>query len=301
MRLTRRQLILASAAVAGSRYLPASPQKFRLCMCNETFQGYSFRQMCQAAKRNGFAGLEIAPWTLGENPLSLPAAKVAEFRAVMASEGVQYVGMHSLLAHTTGIHITTPDAAVRRRSWEYFRGLIDLCGALGPGPVMVLGSGKQRNAVGGSTVREAEERLKDGLAEVASQAEQQGVTILLEPLAPHLCDVVNSLERGVEIVKEINHPAVWTMFDTHGAVDEKLPHDQLVKKYYKYIRHIHLNEMNGGYPGSGSYDFRPVLQALKDLSYNGWVSVEVFDFRPGGEKIASESARFLRQLEAELH
>jgi len=60
------------------------------------------------------------------------------------------------------------------------------------------------------------------------------------------------------------------------------------------------NEMNGGYPGSDSYDFRPVLQALKDLGYRRWLSVEVFDFRPGAEKIASASAQHIRQVEAEL-
>jgi len=226
MRPTRRQFLLAPAAAAASRSVAASAAQFRLAICNETFQGYTFGQMCRSAKKNGFTGLEISPWTLAENPPSLPAAKVAALRRLMGSEGIEYVGMHSLLAHTTGIHITTPDTAVRRRSWEYFRRLIDLCGALGPDPVMVLGSSKQRNAVGGSTVRDAEQRLRDGLAEVAPQAQQRGVTVLLEPLAPHLCDVVNSLERAVEIVREINHPAVWTMFDTHGAVAEKLPHDQ---------------------------------------------------------------------------
>ncbi len=66
------------------------------------------------------------------------------------------------------------------------------------------------------------------------------------------------------------------------------------------IYHIHMNEMDGRHPGTGTYDFRTVLQPLKEISYSRWLSVEVFDFSLGGERIASEAAEFLRKQEAQL-
>jgi sugar phosphate isomerase/epimerase len=90
------------------------------------------------------------------------------------------------------------------------------------------------------------------------------------------------------------------MFDTHNAVDEIEPHAALVEKYYDLIRHVHVNEMDGGYCGTGSYDFRPVLDVLRRRGYPGWVSLEAFDFKPGAETIANESLRYLEARIAEL-
>ncbi|MDE2926165.1 MAG: TIM barrel protein [Acidobacteriota bacterium] len=90
------------------------------------------------------------------------------------------------------------------------------------------------------------------------------------------------------------------VFDTHNAVGETLPHGEAIRKYDRYIKHVHVNELDGRHPGTGDYDFKPVLQALKDLAYPGWVSLEVFHFEHGPENIARDSARFIRDLEKEL-
>ncbi|MGH9667429.1 MAG: sugar phosphate isomerase/epimerase family protein, partial [Bryobacteraceae bacterium] len=71
----------------------------------------------------------------------------------------------------------------------------------------------------------------------------------------------------------------------------------LVERYFDFIRHVHINEMDGRYPGTGNYDFQSVFPALKRLGYSHWVSLEVFDFSAGAEKIAGESLRF---VEAEI-
>ena len=87
------------------------------------------------------------------------------------------------------------------------------------------------------------------------------------------------------------------MFDTHNAVNESEPHDTLIRKYARYLRHVHVNEMDGRHPGTGSYDFGLVLRALREIGYGGWVSLEVFQFKPSGEQVARESAALLRRLE----
>jgi sugar phosphate isomerase/epimerase len=87
------------------------------------------------------------------------------------------------------------------------------------------------------------------------------------------------------------------MFDVHNAIDESEPHDALVERYFEYIRHVHVNELDGRYPGAGDYDFKPVLAALARLGYAGWVSLEAFDFSPGAEQLANQS---LRHLEREI-
>ena len=279
----------------------AGPGSFRLAICNETFQGWDFAAGCRGAVDTGYTGIEIAPFTLSDDPASIPMDVRRECRDVIASEGLGYIGLHSLLTVPAGeLHITTPDDSVRERSWEYFRRLIDLCADLGDGGLMILGSGKQRRSVEGSSVEDATRRLRDGLASVAQHAEELGVTVLPETLAPHLCDVLTSMEETVRMVREIGHPAVQTMFDTHNAVAETVPHDQLIKEHADLIRHVHINEMDGRHPGTGSYDFSVPLQALKDVGYQGWLSLEVFKFEPSGEEIARISSQYLRETEAGL-
>ena len=298
MNLTRGQLLIAFPLVGLLRSIPG--RRLRLAICNEIFQGWTFGRLCAGARRTGYAGLEIAPFTLSDDPVSLPPSRRSHLRKVMEAEGVEYVGLHWLLSTPRGLHVTTPDAAVRRRSWEYLRRLVDLCSDLGENGVMVFGSGKQRGTILGFSVAEAVQHLKEGFAELAPVAESQGVTILLEPLAPHLCDVVNTLEEAVSIVREVKSPSLQAMFDVHNTVAERLSHPELIRKYIRQIRHVHINEMDGRYPGSGSYDFRTLVRTLRELDYSGWVSLEVFDFTPGAEKIALDSSRLIRQLEEAL-
>jgi D-psicose/D-tagatose/L-ribulose 3-epimerase len=176
--------------------------------------------------------------------------------------------------------------------------VIDLCADLGKG-IMVFGSPKQRGTQG-NTLAQAIENLKNGLASVAPHAGERGCTILIEALPGKDTNVVNTLEQAVKMVKEINHPAIQTMFDFHNTVDEKEPSEALVKRYFPHIRHIHVNEMDGRYPGTGSLNFLPVFQTLVDLKYSRWVSLEVFDFKPGPVQIVRDSMTFYQDVEKRL-
>jgi sugar phosphate isomerase/epimerase len=270
---------------------------FRQSMCNEAFEGRPFAETCRAIRSAGYSGIEIAPFTLAERPADITAAQRREYRDIMASEGLAFAGLHWLMVSPKGLHVTTPDAALRARSWRHIAELIDLCADLGPNGVMVFGSPKQRSTVDGQTREAATRNYVDGLAGVAPHACARGVTVLVEALPANQSDVVQTLEEAAGIVREIGSPAVQTMFDVHNAIDETLPHAELVDRYFDVIRHVHVNELDGRHCGTAGYDFKPVLDVLRRRNYAGWVSLEAFDFTPGAERIAVES---LRHLEAEI-
>ena len=266
---------------------------FRYALCNEVFENWTFADTCRALRAAGYDGIEIAPFTLAEDPATIPAARRRECRDIMASEGLQFVGLHWLMVSPKGLHVTTPNESLRRRSWDHIRHLIDLCADLGPAGILVFGSPKQRATTGGLTRAEATRHFVEGLTAVAPQAADRGVTILMEALPIGQCDVVTSLDEAARLVSEIDHPAVRTMFDTHNAIDETEPHAVLVDCYYDLIRHVHVNELDGRHPGAGTYDFKPVFDVLRRRGYSGWISAEVFDFSPGAETIACDSLRYL--------
>jgi sugar phosphate isomerase/epimerase len=270
---------------------------FRHSICNEAFEGWKFADACKAIRKAGYTGIEIAPFTLAERPADVTAEQRREYKDIMASEGLKFVGLHWLMVSPKGLHVTTPDAEARKKGWEHIDHLIDLCADLGPGGVMVFGSPKQRSTTGGATREEATRNYVEGLAGVAAHAAERGVTILVEALPSDQADVILTLEEAASIVREIDSPGVRTMFDVHNAIYEEDPHDVLVDRYFDLIRHVHVNELDGKHCGAGNYDFKPVLTMLKKRNYQGWVSLEAFDFTPGAEKLANES---LRHLESEI-
>lgn len=274
-------------------------QPFKLSVCNELYGEMDFVSSCRSIKRAGWDGIEVAPFTLMQDATKLPAGRRREVRDIIPSEGLDFVGLHWLTVGPEGLQVTTADEGVRRRSWDYVRGLVELCADLRPrdasGGVMVFGSPVQRRTVGGLTREEAEANYIEGVRSIVPELEGAGVTLCVEALPLDQCDVIVTLDRAAEIVDEIDSPNVQTMFDSHNAIDETEPHAALLARHWAKIRHIHVNELDGSYPRpSGGYDFKPVLQVAKDRGFGGWVSMEVFDFTPGAEKIVNESIGYLR-------
>lgn len=278
--------------------------RFRHAICNECFVDGEFGDVCRAVKKAGYEGLEIAPFTLSAEPATIPAARRKEVSRMMLEEGLEFAGLHWLMVAPKGLHVTTDDLELRKKSWRHIYDLIDLCADIDEGHngtrVMIFGSPKQREAMPGVSLEEATKRFRDGFAEIAPHAEERGVTLLVESLGRDQCNIVNTVGEAVQIVESVGSPAVQTMFDTHNAVDETEPHAEVVTKHYGHIRHIHVNEMDGGHCGTGDYDFKPLLRTLAAHDYKGWVSLEAFIFEPGGERIANESLRYLEKEIAEL-
>jgi len=272
------------------------PCRLKHAMCNEAFESTPFVDQCRTLKSAGYEGIEIAPFTLAADPVDITSQQRRDYRRTMAGEGLAFVGLHWLMVSPKGLHVTTPDKSLRDRSWAHIRSLIDLCGDLGDNGVMVFGSPYQRSTTGGLTREQATRNYIEGLASVAPHAEERGVTLLVEALPAGQSDVIQTLAEAVSIVQEVNSPAIRTMFDTHNAIDEKEPHPLLVERYFEFIRHVHVNENDGRYPGTADYDFGALFATLLRLNYRYWVSLEVFDFKPGAAQIALESLAHLTRV-----
>lgn len=312
-KLSRRELIvksgsaLSAAALAGlgcqtNQAKRPEWQGFKYAMCNESMEELSWPEQCRIVGDAGYQGIEIAAFTLvKEGVREIGPAKRRQMVAAMNSTGLECVGLHWLLAPPPGgLHFTTPDADVRKRTVAYLNQLIDFCGDLG-GHYMIFGSPKQRNTKG-ITVREAKKHFAEGLTAVADHAQTRDIRILIEPLGKRSTDVVNTLAEASQLAEQVNHPAIKIMFDFNNTGDETEAFDILIKKHRKSIHHVHVQEQGGKHLGTGNAvnDYVKAFQTLKDLKYNEWVSLEVFDFKPGGKTIAEESMRVLKQIEGKL-
>jgi sugar phosphate isomerase/epimerase len=267
----------------------------KIFLCNEVIRDLDFPQQCVFARQTGYDGLEIAPFTLSEEPHRMTAAEVSAFRRVAEEEGVIISGLHWLLAAPPGLSITSEDEDVAAATLEFGRRLVDLCVELG-GTYLVHGSPAQRRLVTG---RESEGRRRGQayLAAVAKTAESAGVSYVIEPLSRLDTSFVTSVDEAIAMIGEIGSGALSTMVDCYAAASNGEDIPLLLSRWAgKAVRHLHFNDDNKRGPGEGGTDFAAILDRLRSLDYSGTSAVEPFVHLPDGPCCAARAIGYLRGL-----
>ncbi|MFZ5833005.1 MAG: sugar phosphate isomerase/epimerase family protein [Planctomycetota bacterium] len=265
----------------------------KFAICNETFQDWPLERAFNFAAKCGYQGLEIAPFTLATYATEITAAQRVEVRRLAEAAGLQIIGLHWLLAKTEGFYLTSPDAETRRRTSAYLAELARLCAELG-GTVMVLGSPQQRSLLPGVDRKQAMDYARQVLAEALPTLESSGVVLALEPLGPQETDFMNTADEAVELARQLDSPHVRLHLDCKAMATEPTPIPEIIRRHASMTAHFHANDPNRQGPGFGDLDFVPIFRALKESGYGGWVSVEVFDYTPGIERLARESIGYMQ-------
>lgn len=270
----------------------------RFAICNEMFQGWSWQDTCLFVAGAGYEGVEVAPFTLAEDVRELGINERMELRDVARRTGLDVVGLHWLLVSPKGLSLTSDDRAVRDETARYLGALVDFCADLG-GRIMVLGSPAQRRIPPGCPVEEAEERFCNAILPALDRAAERSIRVCIEPLPAPEADFILTLDEARRILDRLQHPAAFTILDVKSASAERDPIPVLIRRHADKIAHVHANDANRRGPGFGDTDFGPILAALKDNGYSGYVSVEVFDYSPDPQTIARTSLAYLRAAEGD--
>jgi sugar phosphate isomerase/epimerase len=273
----------------------------RYAICNETFQGLPLPDAYAQVRAMGYEGLEVAPFTLiDEGPVDVrritPAAR-RHYADMVRDAGLEIVGLHWLLAKTTGFYLTSPEPAVRQRTADYLAALADLCADLG-GSVMVFGSPVQRNLLPGVDHAQAQRYAADVLRAALPRCLERGVVVALEPLGPAEGDFLVTAAAAAELVRQVDSPACRLHLDVKAMSSETQPIPDILRAQAPLLAHFHANDPNRRGPGMGSVDFRPIMAALREIAYSGWVSVEAFVYEPSPLELARQSIDNLRAADA---
>ena len=267
----------------------------KFSMCNEFCQGWDFAAACRLAADCGYDGIEVAPFTLSDSVLDVSPKERAKLRDEAHEAGLEVVGLHWLLVKPEGLYINHPDADMRKRTAAYLEAEIDFCADL-EGTRMIVGSPKQRNVLEGDTYEAAWERTVEVFKQLAPHAHDRGVCLCIEALTTKETNFITTAEEARRLVQAVGHPAFQMMLDVKAMCGDKEPMPDIIRKSARHVKHVHANDANRNGPGFGDTDYRPIVAALKEIRYSGYVSVEVFEFAPGPEKIARESIRYLKEV-----
>ncbi|MEP3479664.1 MAG: sugar phosphate isomerase/epimerase family protein [Fuerstiella sp.] len=268
----------------------------KFAICQELFEDTPWDQQCDIIADVGYTGIEVAPFTIAEDLASVSDATLGGIRQTANSAGLEVIGLHWLLAKTDGLHLTSADPNVRKTTTEYLKLLARTCGMLG-GKVLVFGSPPQRTLPPQMTMQDglkyATEVFQNAMPEFAAH----GVQLCMEPLTAKETDFINTCDDAVQLMNKVDHPAFVLHQDVKamlGAERDSIP--ELIHRHASVCGHFHVNDINLLGPGMGETDFHPIFEALLEVQYQGWVSVEVFDYSPGAKKIAKKSLQYMRSV-----
>jgi D-psicose/D-tagatose/L-ribulose 3-epimerase len=251
-------------------------------------------------KAAGFDGIEVFLF----NPATFPAADI---RRGLEDNGLECTTCSVL---SPDVSMVSDDAATRLRSRAHMSDCVKKAAEVGAkiiagplySPVGYL-PGRRRTGDEWKWVVESYQALGDVLT-------QYGVTIAIEPLNRFETYFLNTAADAVMLCDEIGHPNVGILFDTfHANIEEK----DIAEGYRvvaPHLKHVHTCENDRGTPGTGHVDWPGVFKALRDIQYDGWLTIESFGFSIGEisaaasiwrnievtpEVIAYEGIQFLRK------
>src|SRR5262249_55404730 len=105
---------------------------------------------------------------------------------------------------------------------------------------------------------------------------------------------INTAADAIRFVEQLHSPNFKIILDAKAMCSESKPIPQIIQESHPHFAHFHANDKNLKGPGFGEVDFKPIAATLKQIGYDGYVSVEVFNFDEGPEIIATKSLDYLK-------
>jgi D-psicose/D-tagatose/L-ribulose 3-epimerase len=251
-------------------------------------------------KRNGFDGIEV------------PMFEPANFASTEIRRGMEENDLECTVCSVipSGLSVGAGDASVRHKTRAYLEDCIRRTADVGAkifagpfySPVGFL-PGRRRTVDEWSWAVECFQALGPVL-------EQHGVTLAIEPLNRFETYFLNTAEDAAALCDQVDHANVGILFDTFHANIEEKSIGQAYRTLGHHLKHVHTCENDRGIPGTGHVEWPDVFQALRDVGYDGWLTIESFgfslaglsaaaaiwrDMAPTPESIAFEGVAFLKK------
>lgn len=264
-----------AVAIASENALPSAFVVFR-----------GIEESIKKAAKLGYDGVELA--LLDKDQVDInnikELIKKYNMEIPVISSGQVFAG--------SGLWFTSPDAEKRKKVVEVFKGLVDVAVEFGA----MLNIGRVRGFIAeGETLEETEQRFAEVLEEVAEYADKNGVKLILEPVNRYEINFINNCDQGVELINKLGIKGLGLMPDVFHMNIEDASIEGNLKKYIDYIDYVHFADSNRLAPGWGHLDFESIVDALKEVNYDGWISVEILP-EPDPDSAAEQAIKHLRTL-----
>jgi len=276
---------------------------FRYGFSTNAFRRFDIVDALRAIARCGYAGVEI----LGDVPHAYPPhtddAKIERIRAALAETGLRVANVNAFMLYGVQNEIQhpswiEPDPAFRRLRVKHTIDCLRLAARLGSPSIQTQPGGPLPPSM---SREQALAIFEQGLREALKVAEETGVMLLIEP-EPEL--LISSSAEMDELFLRVNSPMLGLNLDIGHfyCVGEDVT--RAITHFGSRIRHIHIEDIPADHrhyhmlPGEGAIDFKPILQAIRRIGYDGFVTVELYMHQENPEEAARKALTHLQGLPA---
>lgn len=249
-----------------------------------------FRDNLEASMKKaaalGYDGVELAL-------LSKEQVNIKDIKRVTAQYNLEIpvVSTGQVFAEG-GMWFTSDDSAIREKAKKQFSGLMDVAAEFGAD----INIGRLRGFISEEqTFKQAENNFIECLLPLADRAKELGIKILIEPVNRYEINYINSCTDGVSLLDKLELPEVKLMPDVFHMNIEDVNIADTLKRYKDYIGYVHFADNTRFAPGKGHLNFPEIINALKAVSYNGYIGVEILP-KPTPDEAAEQAVKFLRKF-----
>lgn len=241
------------------------------------------RASCEMAHQLGFEAVEIfAPAADAVDTTQL-RTWLDEWNLTLAAVGT---GAGWVIHRAT---LTASEESIRRRAKDFVKSIIDMGGPFGA-PAII---GSMQGSFGGQTDRAAAQHLLvETLQELGEYASQYSTPLLYEPLNRYETNLVNTVADAAELVAGLRN--VKLLPDLFHMNIEENDVAQALRTAGPLVGHVHFVDSNRRAAGFGHTNFQPIVDALHDIRYEGFLSAEAFPW-PDSETAAKQTIESFRK------
>ena len=258
---------------------------------------YSLEEAARRIARAGYDGIEIGCAAPHAWPAYLSKTRRADLKKIINGEGL---AVSSLLPAPGGGPGNNPASILleeRAATIEHYKEVIDLAHDLGAERVLYIAGWRSY----GVSTEEALGWTLNALIQIATYAATKGVTICIEPTSAN-SNLIDTAGQALKLLEQTGQPNVKLMFDTYHALYRNEVSSDYVHEMAPHLAHVHFADIDRRPPGEGIVDWAGVMQALKDIDFNGYLTMEIgfAARRVEPDRFARSAIEYLKGVEARL-
>lgn len=254
---------------------------------------YPLEVAIERIAKAGYDGIEIGAAAPHAYPAYVGKERRAELKKALAANGIVVSAMLPAPGGGPGFNVASPHPEERRNAIDQYLAVAQLCSDLG-GQTLLYVAGWQ---IFGTSREQAVDWSRAALTEIAPRAADLGVAVAVEP-TPADSNLIESADDALWLKNAVDAPNVGVMFDTFHVYYRNEVASDYAHQMGKDLKYVHLADTDRLPPGQGRGDFIGLIDALKAIGYDGFLSMEIGfnrrDVEP--DKIARDAYDYIKPL-----
>lgn len=228
---------------------------------------YPLDETIRRLARIGYDAIEIGAAAPHAYPAYMTPERRRDIAKCLSDNGIKLSSMLPAPGGGPGFNVASADPLERAAAIDQYKQVADLCTEWGGGVLMYVAGWQSY----GTSREQAWEWSRVALEEIARSTD---LTVCVEPTSAD-SNLVDSCDDVLAMMDEVNLPNVAAMFDTYHTLFRKEVPTDYVYRLGKRLKHIHLADVNREPPGRGVVDYPLLIQALRDIGYDGYLTMEI--------------------------